>query len=342
MSCQTMLSKVYNNVAKAPNSWAIKYISTQHVSVIDRIILSENSANWNTQTGGLLASKFLLCYPRWMDLFVHGCISSLHLFFLTAYPTRRVNWAKSGAHLLYYKDETEKQDNKRINLISISVRANQSTWSITAGKRRENIEHTETTQSAEGRFERYCCSEYFGKDATHKISLDYWKFLWTKRSEHDRNRVLAYQRGYRLVAQLLMLRFDYLVFPDWETPWLSTRSTPHAYVFVFSFHCVEEFPFNVCLKNEKATLCRTRLTLVSELQLFLCLAARIKLVMCFYRLNTHKCGCACACTRSSNCLEVIKLRGPTRRRERENKLFHPRDGHIQHHTIKASVEITQN
>lgn len=140
MSCQTMLSKVYNNVAKAPNSWAIKYISTQHVSVIDRIILSENSANWDTQTGGLLASKFLLCYPRWMDLFVHGCISSLHLFFLTAYPTRCVNWAKSGAHLLYYKDETEKQGNKIISLISISVRANQSTWSIKAGKRRENTQ----------------------------------------------------------------------------------------------------------------------------------------------------------------------------------------------------------
>lgn len=212
MSCQTMLSKVYNNVAKAPNSWAIKYISTQHVSVIDRIILSENSANWDTQTGGLLASRFLLCYPRWMDLFVHGCISSLHLFFLTAYPTRRVNWAKSGAHLLYYKDETEKQD-----------------------------KNTETTQNTEGRFERYCCSEYFEKDATQKISLDYWKFLWTRRSEHDRNRVLAYQRGYRLVAQLLILRFDYLVFPDWETPWLSTRSTPYVLMCLY-------FPFTA-LRN---------------------------------------------------------------------------------------------
>lgn len=108
--------------------------------MIDRIILSENSANWDTQTGGLLASKFLLCYPRWMDLFVHGCISSLHLFFLTAYPTRCVNWAKSGAHLLYYKDETEKQGNKIISLISICVRANQSTWSIKAAKRRENTQ----------------------------------------------------------------------------------------------------------------------------------------------------------------------------------------------------------
>lgn len=112
-------------------------------------------------------------------------------------------------------------------------------------------------------------------------------------------------------------------------------------VFVFSFHCVEEFPLSVCLREEKVKLCRTQLTLVFQSWDRRCLCFFVALIkavflhaghpqVCMYtsmqthtdpHIHTHNHSTPWAPRWPANCLEVIKLGGPLGHWEEEKYVF---------------------